>query len=290
MAVKVFTIDMNGGDETSADTAIYFKIYGSADSYTTPIATTGVHGTTGVSVSAGTATVTWEVGTETAFKVTQVDEAGNESLASAVYDTAVTTYGINFTAGQTEYLRDDLWRTEVAATDWEIKYTVNGTIPTTSTVSLLGNNMATTIDHMMIHESMITTGNLRFRVRESGSSSSTSTTEIAAPVDGDTVTIKRVGNVFTLIKNEGLAGEVSQGFTISTTWSNPTSGVGSLIIGDNIAADGAQESWGISNLVIRGETFLPTTQSSGTTLTSAESADTITVASAVSTTAMYTAL
>ena len=87
MAVKVFTIDMNGGDETSADTAIYFKIYGSADSYTAPIVTTGVHGTTGVSVSAGTATVTWEVGTETAFKVTQVDEAGNESVASAVYDT-----------------------------------------------------------------------------------------------------------------------------------------------------------------------------------------------------------
>ena len=91
MAVKVFTIDMNGGDETSADTAIYFKIYGSADSYTTAIATTGVHGTTGVSVSAGVATVTWEVGTETAFKVTQVDEAGNESLASAEYDTAAAT-------------------------------------------------------------------------------------------------------------------------------------------------------------------------------------------------------
>ena len=92
MAVKVFTIDMNGGDETSADTAIYFKIYGSADSYTTAIATTGVHGTTGVSVSAGTATVTWEVGTETAFKVTQVDEAGNESVASAEYDTAGSSY------------------------------------------------------------------------------------------------------------------------------------------------------------------------------------------------------
>ena len=96
MAVKVFTIDMNGGDETSADTAIYFKIYGSADSYTTAIATTGVHGTTGVSVSAGTATVTWEVGTETAFKVTQVDEAGNESLVSNEWDTAgVTKYYLN---------------------------------------------------------------------------------------------------------------------------------------------------------------------------------------------------
>lgn len=86
--IGTFTIDLNGGDAVSADTDLYFKIYGSADNYTTPIATTGTAtNDANVSVTAGVATISnIDVGAETIFKVTSIDEENNESTQSAEFD------------------------------------------------------------------------------------------------------------------------------------------------------------------------------------------------------------
>ena len=142
MAVKVFTIDMNGGDETSADTAIYFKIYGSADSYTSAIVTTGTSvADANVSVTTGVATVSAEVGTETAFKVTQVDEAGNESVASAEYDTSPASYPAFADSGAQSVTADP---DDLGTTNVPYPTTVNANDMLLMLVSTKGNEAITT--------------------------------------------------------------------------------------------------------------------------------------------------
>ena len=87
MAIAKFTINLNGGDAISADNDLTYKVYGSADSFTTPIATLGSHNSdANVTVSGGIATLTGvDVGSETTFKVTTVDQSNNESLLSDEY-------------------------------------------------------------------------------------------------------------------------------------------------------------------------------------------------------------
>ena len=86
MAYATITVNLNGGDETTLDTDLTYKVYGSADGYTTAIATLGsATSDPNVSVAAGVATLFCDVGTETTFKVTTIDEALNESEQSDLY-------------------------------------------------------------------------------------------------------------------------------------------------------------------------------------------------------------
>jgi hypothetical protein len=83
MAYATITVNLNGGDETTLDTDLTYKVYGSADGYTTAIATLGsATSDPNVSVNAGVATLYCDVGSETVFKVTTIDEALNESEKS----------------------------------------------------------------------------------------------------------------------------------------------------------------------------------------------------------------
>lgn len=87
MAIKTFIANLNGGDVVTPDNDLIYKIYGLADSYTTPIITTGSHNSdANVTVTAGTVTITnVDVGAETIFKISSVDQAANESILSAAF-------------------------------------------------------------------------------------------------------------------------------------------------------------------------------------------------------------
>ena len=92
MAVRTFIVDLQGGDLVTPDTDLIFKIYGSADSYTAAIVTTGSHTTdVDVTVSGGSVTIVKECGSETLFKVSALDEAGNESTLSTATGITDTT-------------------------------------------------------------------------------------------------------------------------------------------------------------------------------------------------------
>ena len=83
MAVRTFLVNLNGGDLVTSNNDLIFKIYGSADSYTTAIVTTGSHTTdANVTVSGSSVTIIKECGSETLFKISAQDEAGNESVLS----------------------------------------------------------------------------------------------------------------------------------------------------------------------------------------------------------------
>lgn len=94
MAIKTFTADLNGGDAVTADNDLIFKIYGATDGYVTAIHTSGSHTSdsdvtvTGDSVSIANV----DVGAETTFKITSIDEAANESTQSAAFAAQVEEY------------------------------------------------------------------------------------------------------------------------------------------------------------------------------------------------------
>lgn len=109
MAIIELSCNLNGGDAVTANENLTFKLYGSADSYITPIATFGSHLTdANVTVSGDTVVITnIDVGSETLFKISSLDEAGNESALStaaelggyepeyqAVLDYATSTLGL----------------------------------------------------------------------------------------------------------------------------------------------------------------------------------------------------
>lgn len=95
-----FTGDLNGGDNITPDNDLIYKIYGDADGFVSPIATTGSHVTdSDVTVTAGAVEIlNIDVGVETKFKITSVDAAGNESPQSAEFNTSFLIYGINLLA------------------------------------------------------------------------------------------------------------------------------------------------------------------------------------------------
>jgi len=86
MVLKIIA-NLNGGDLVTLDNELTYKIYGSADNYASPIATLGsAINDSKVSVANGIVTIdNVNVGTEDVFKISSVDEAGNESeLSDAV--------------------------------------------------------------------------------------------------------------------------------------------------------------------------------------------------------------
>lgn len=94
MAIKTFTADLNGGDAITADNDLIYKIYGSTDGYVTAIHSSGSHNTdANVTVTAGVVVVSnVDVGAETLFKISSIDEAANESILSPEFSTA--NYGV----------------------------------------------------------------------------------------------------------------------------------------------------------------------------------------------------
>ena len=86
--MSTITINLNGGDETTTDDNLIYKVYGGVDSFTTPIQTYGSANTDAdVSVSSGVATLlNANLDGESQIKVTTTDQAGNESLLSDVYN------------------------------------------------------------------------------------------------------------------------------------------------------------------------------------------------------------
>jgi hypothetical protein len=83
MVLKIIA-NLNGGDLVTPDNELTYKIYGSSDNYASPIATLGsALNDAKVSVTAGVVTIdNVDVGTEDEFKISSVDEAGNESILS----------------------------------------------------------------------------------------------------------------------------------------------------------------------------------------------------------------
>lgn len=81
MANYTITASLNGGDAVTSNNNLIFKIYdGSDDSL---IDTTGSHVTdSDVTVSGDTVTITNVLSTATSFKISAVDEAGNEGALS----------------------------------------------------------------------------------------------------------------------------------------------------------------------------------------------------------------
>jgi len=100
MVLKIIA-NLNGGDLVTPDNELTYKIYGSADNYASPIATLGsAINDAKVSVTSGVVTIdNVDVGTEDEFKISSVDEAGNEaelsnsSLNKLYVRPAGTTYG-----------------------------------------------------------------------------------------------------------------------------------------------------------------------------------------------------
>jgi len=82
--MATITANLNGGDLITPDNELTYKIYGSSDNYASPIATVGSANTdANVSVNAGVVTIeNVDLGTENVFKMSSVDEAGNESELS----------------------------------------------------------------------------------------------------------------------------------------------------------------------------------------------------------------
>ena len=88
MVLKIIA-NLNGGDLVTLDNELTYKIYGSADNYASPIATLGsAINDSKVSVANGIVTIdNVNVGTEDVFKISSVDEAGNEAeLSDAIYN------------------------------------------------------------------------------------------------------------------------------------------------------------------------------------------------------------
>lgn len=81
MAIFTITASLNGGDAVTSNNNLIFKIYdGSDDSL---IDTTGSHITdSDVTVTGDTVVITNVISTATSFKISAVDEAGNEGILS----------------------------------------------------------------------------------------------------------------------------------------------------------------------------------------------------------------
>lgn len=91
MATASITATLNGGDLVTPKNDLIYKIYGSADGYTTPIKTTGSHTSDAdVTVTGDSVTINnVNIGAETLFKITALDAASNESVKSDAYDTVL---------------------------------------------------------------------------------------------------------------------------------------------------------------------------------------------------------
>lgn len=101
MAVKVFNCNLNGGDAITAKEDLTYRIYGSADNFTTPIATAGSHNSDANVTVTGDVVVIQNVnvGSEQGFKISALDAGGNESPLSDVFS---TNKGLQFTGVATE--------------------------------------------------------------------------------------------------------------------------------------------------------------------------------------------
>lgn len=192
-------------------------------------------------------------------------------------DLSIKTYGINFTANQTEYLENVNFQ-DVLATDWEASF-VFKTMPD-SNAYIVGNNTGSTSEHTFLCY-CTSTGLCDLRIRETGGSSNLITTTVSFSI-GDKIGFKRVGTKFSLMKND-----VEQSFvTLTTAWSNPTGASGKFIVG-NSQVTGSITNFSITNLEIRGERFLPTSQKGESIITSLKGTDTISVNSSVNIFNMY---
>lgn len=113
MALATFTYNLNGGDAVSEDTALIFKIYGSADNYTNPITITGNSvNDANVSITSGVATISGiDVGSETSFKISSVDEVGNEGALSDSYTLSINQlFQNNLLYLEFEDSKDNRWK------------------------------------------------------------------------------------------------------------------------------------------------------------------------------------
>ena len=86
MILKIIA-SLEGGDLVTPDNELTYKIYGNNDSFASPIATLGsAIDDSKVSVANGIVTIdNVDVGTENEFKISSVDEAGNESVLSDAF-------------------------------------------------------------------------------------------------------------------------------------------------------------------------------------------------------------
>ena len=194
----------------------------------------------------------------------------NQAVTNNVASTL--TYGLKLTTGQTEYLQNNTFST-TAASDFEFSFRFL-TMPTANAY-LFGNNKAGSTNPKQV-QAYYNNGNIDLRIRDDAGTSQISSA-VAFSI-GNVYGVKRVGTRISLMKN----GVEAAFFTLTGTLSFDSE----LIIG-NLNSSGAATTFTIDQLVIRGETFLPTSQNTGATITSPENSDTLTLNSAVSTTAMY---
>jgi hypothetical protein len=90
MVLKIIA-NLNGGDLVTSNNELTYKIYGSSDNFSTPIATLGsATNDEKVIITNGVVTINnVDVGTENNFKITAIDSAGNESeLSESAFDPA----------------------------------------------------------------------------------------------------------------------------------------------------------------------------------------------------------
>jgi hypothetical protein len=88
MVLKIIA-NLDGGDLVTSDNELTYKIYGSSDNFSTPIATLGsATNDEKVIITNGVVTIdNVDVGTENNFKITAIDSAGNESeLSESAFD------------------------------------------------------------------------------------------------------------------------------------------------------------------------------------------------------------
>lgn len=85
--MATITVDLNGGDIGTNNNDLTYKLYGGSDSYTNPILNIDSANTNGnVSINGDIATISnVNIGSETNFKISTVDNEGNESLKSAEF-------------------------------------------------------------------------------------------------------------------------------------------------------------------------------------------------------------
>ena len=259
MAIKIFTANLNGGDAITADNDLIFKIYGLADSYTTPIHTSGSHTSDADVTVTGDVVVieNVEVGAETDFKISAIDEASNESILSDAFSGTVVTYGIDIKYAS---LQSATIPFNPGTLNWKITINTKGAPNFINQNVVVGNQQSTT------------TVAGTFQVTEGASSSqlilkcnASGTAVISANVtiatDGDII-IERNAAVMSIT-----SGGVTQ--TVDCTGYNHDNALdlryGAFTVSasnQNVKMDSLIQE---INAVV--ETFLPTSQSTGATIT-----------------------
>lgn len=98
MSLKTFVANIGAGDALTPYNDLFYRIYGSADNYTTPISTTGSHVTdANVVVANGIVTIAGiEVGSNNSFKIVSVNQQAFEAPLSDVFVSSIIIFEDDF--------------------------------------------------------------------------------------------------------------------------------------------------------------------------------------------------